>query len=166
MSSTLDRRAVLTEYILAHQADFYRLAYSYVKDRDAALDVVQESIVKALSKADSLREPAYVKTWFYRILVNESITWFRQGKRLVPLEDQLEQEAAPECDPGARLDLYDAIEKLSEKERTVIRLRFFEDLKLEEIARVTGANLNTVKSRLYKGLKHLKEWTEEDDIDA
>ncbi len=166
MSSALDRRAVLTEYILSHQADFYRLAYSYVKDRDAALDVVQESIVKALSKADSLREPAYVKTWFYRILVNESITWFRQGKRLVPLEEQLEQEAAPECDPGARLDLYDAIEKLSEKERTVIRLRFFEDLKLEEIARVTGANLNTVKSRLYKGLKHLKEWTEEDDIDA
>ena len=166
MSSALDRRAVLTEYILSHQADFYRLAYSYVKDRDAALDVVQESIVKALSKADSLREPAYVKTWFYRILVNESITWFRQGKRLVPLEDQLEQEAEPECDPGARLDLYDAIEKLSEKERTVIRLRFFEDLKLEEIARVTGANLNTVKSRLYKGLKHLKEWTEEDDMDA
>ena len=78
----------------------------------------------------------------------------------------MEQEAAPECDPGARLDLYDAIEKLSEKERTVIRLRFFEDLKLEEIARVTGANLNTVKSRLYKGLKHLKEWTEEDDMDA
>ena len=79
MSAPPEHRAILTEYILAHQADFYRLAYSYVKDRDAALDVVQESIVKALTKAGSLREPAYVKTWFYRILVNESITWFRQG---------------------------------------------------------------------------------------
>ena len=58
----LDNRRILTEYILASQADFYRLAYSYVKDRDAALDVVQESIVKALTKADSLRNPEHVKT--------------------------------------------------------------------------------------------------------
>ena len=162
MENRPDKRSTLTEYIISGQADFYRLAYSYVKDRDAALDVVQESIVKALTKADTLREPAYVKTWFYRILVNESINWYRRGQRLVPLEDRLEQEAAPESDHSARLDLYDAIERLNEKERTVVRLRYFEDLKLEEIARVTGANLNTVKSRLYKGLKHLKEWTEED----
>ena len=60
----------LTDYIVAHQEDFYRLAYSYVKNRDAALDVVQESIVKALSKSDSLRKPEFLKTWFYRILLN------------------------------------------------------------------------------------------------
>ena len=41
----------LSDYIVAHQEEFYRLAYSYVKNRDAALDVVQESIVKALAKS-------------------------------------------------------------------------------------------------------------------
>lgn len=162
----LDNRRVLTEFILAGQTDFYRLAYSYVKDRDTALDVVQESIVKALTKAGSLRDPARVKTWFYRILVNESIDWYRRSQRLVPLTDRLDQEAAPEPDHSARLDLYDAIERLNEKERTVVRLRYFEDLKLEEIAQVTGVNLNTVKTRLYKGLRHLKDWTEEDLNDA
>lgn len=162
----LDNRRVLTEFILAGQTDFYRLAYSYVKDRDTALDVVQESIVKALTKAGSLRDPARVKTWFYRILVNESIDWYRRSQRLVPLADRLDQEAAPEPDHSARLDLYDAIERLNEKERTVVRLRYFEDLKLEEIAQVTGVNLNTVKTRLYKGLRHLKDWTEEDLNDA
>ena len=55
-------RQQLSEYIVAHQEDFYRLAYSYVKNRDAALDVVQESIVRALSKSDSLRQPEYMKT--------------------------------------------------------------------------------------------------------
>ena len=80
----------------------------------------------------------------------------------MPLEGQLDQAAAPEPDRSAWLDLYDAIDRLNEKERTVIRLRFFEDMKLEEIARVTGANLNTVKSRLYKGLKRLKDWTGEE----
>ena len=157
-----DNRQILTDYIVAHQAELYRLAYSYVKDRDAALDVVQESIVKALTKVDSLREPAYLRTWLYRILVNESMDHFRRNRRLVSLEGRLDQEAAPEADHSARLDLYDAIDRLSEKERTVIRLRFFEDLKLEEIAQVTGANLNTVKSRLYKSLKKLKEWTGEE----
>ena len=162
----LDNRRILTEFILSNQADFYRLAYSYVKDRDTALDVVQESIVKALTKANSLRDPERVKTWFYRILVNESIDWYRRSQRLVPLADRLDQEAAPEPDHSARLDLYDAIERLNEKERTVVRLRYFEDLKLEEIAQVTGVNLNTVKTRLYKGLRHLKDWTEEDLNDA
>ena len=80
-------RQQLSEYIVAHQEDFYRLAYSYVKNRDAALDVVQESIVRALSKSDSLRQPEYMKTWFYRILLNESMNHYRRGKRLVSLED-------------------------------------------------------------------------------
>ena len=82
-------RQQLSDYIVAHQEEFYRLAYSYVKNRDAALDVVQESIVKALAKSDTLRRPEYLKTWFYRILLNESMNHHRRAKRLVPLEDTL-----------------------------------------------------------------------------
>ena len=129
-------RQQLSDYIVAHQEEFYRLAYSYVKNRDAALDVVQESIVKALAKSDTLRRPEYLKT--------------------------LLETPVPARDPGERLDLYDAIERLDWKEQTVVRLRFFEDMKLEEIARVTNTNLNTVKSRLYKSLRRLRELTEEE----
>lgn len=161
MERVQNNQQLLTAYIVAGQGDFYRLAYSYVKNRDAALDIVQESVVKALTKVDSLREPAYMKTWFYRILVNESMNYFRHGKRVVSYDEALENRAAPEHDAAERLDLYDAISRLSEKEQTIIRLRFFEDLKLEEIACVTGVNLNTVKSRLYKGLRRLKELTGE-----
>ena len=157
-----DIRRLLADYIVSHQEDFYRLAFSYVKNRDAALDVVQESIVKALSKADTLREPAYLRTWFYRILLNESMNHFRRSSRLLPLEEAAQQCAPAGGDPEARLDLYDAIDRLDLKEQAVIRLRFFEDMKLEEIARATGANLNTVKSRLYKALKKLRDMTGED----
>ena len=159
-------RELLSGYIVEHQEDFYRLAYSYVKNRDAALDVVQESIVRALARADSLRDPDRVKTWFYRILVNESINHFRRSSRLVPL-DVLPAETPGEArDDAARLDLYDAIERLNTAEQTIIRLRFFQDMKLEEIAQVTGVNLNTVKSRLYQSLRKLKEMTKEDCNDA
>ena len=155
----------MVDYLVSGQADFYRLAFSYVKNRDAALDVVQESIVKALSKSDTLRETAYLKTWFYRILLNESMNYFRRGRRLVPFPEQQEEPAAPDPDVGERLDLYDAIDRLSLQEQAVIRLRFFEDMKLEEIAQATGANLNTVKSRLYKSLRKLREWTGEERSD-
>lgn len=158
-------RQLLVDHITAGQADFYRLAYSYVKNRDAALDVVQESIVKALSKVDSLREPSYLKTWFYRILINESMNYFRQSKNLLPYDEAALDRAEEGGDPAERLDLYAAIERLSLNDQTVIRLRFFEDLKLEEIAQITDANLNTVKSRLYKALRKLKDMTGEEIYD-
>ena len=152
----------LTDYLVAHQEDFYRLAFSYVKNRDAALDVVQESIVKALAKADTVRRPEYIKTWFYRILLNESMNHYRRTRRLVPLGGAAPEAARPRGGPGERLGLYDAIERLEPREQAIIRLRFFEDMKLEEIARVTATNLNTVKSRLYKSLRKLRELTGEE----
>ena len=155
-------RQQLNAYIVSHQEDFYRLAFSYVKNRDAALDVVQESIVRALSKSDSFRQPEYLKTWFYRILLNESMNHYRRNKRLVPLEDSVADGPAPAGDPAERLDLYAAIDRLDPKEQAIIRLRFFEDMKLEEISRITGVNLNTVKSRLYKSLRKLRELTGEE----
>ena len=151
----------LTDFIVAHQEDFYRLAYSHVKNRDAALDVVQESIVKALSKADGLRRAESLKPWFYRILINESMNYYRYTRRLTPLEEAAEA-AAPAGDPAARLDLLAAIDRLDQKDQLIIRLRFFEDLKLEEIAQAAGLNLNTVKSRLYKSLRKLRELTGEE----
>lgn len=162
---TVHNRQLLVDYITAGQADFYRLAYSYVKNRDAALDVVQESIVKALTKIDSLREPAYLKTWFYRILLNESMNYFRRNQRLLSLEDAVWDRGTEDPDPAERLDLHAAIEALSDAEQAVVRLRFFEDLKLEEIAQVTDTNLNTVKSRLYKALKKLRDMTGEEVSD-
>ena len=152
----------LVNYILENQDRFYRLAYSYAGNREDAMDIVQNAVCKALGNYGSLREAGAMKTWFYRILLNESMNHHRRAKRLVPLEDTLLETPAPARDPGERLDLYDAIERLDWKEQTVVRLRFFEDMKLEEIARATGANLNTVKSRLYKALKKLKSMTGEE----
>lgn len=96
-----DNRQLLVEHILDGQTDFYRLAMSYVKNRDAALDVVQEAIVKALSKVDTVREPAYLKTWFYRILINEAMNYFRRNRNLVSLEDVMVDRAEEPRDPGS-----------------------------------------------------------------
>ena len=55
------------------------------------------------------------------------------------------------------IDVYNNIQKLNDKLKTVIILRFFENLKIEEIALITKTNTSTVKSRLYKGLNEIKK---------
>lgn len=62
----------LIEYIEENQNKFYLLAYSYIKERDGALDTVQNAIYKALISWETLKNPEYIKTWFYRILVNSA----------------------------------------------------------------------------------------------
>ena len=62
------------------------------------------------------------------------------------------------------MDLYAAIDRLDPKLKTVVMLRFFEDMKLAEIAQVTGANLNTVKSRLSTALRRLRLAMEEESL--
>ena len=138
------------------QERFYRIAYSDVKDREDALDIVHNAIVKALQSCPGLRSPEYAQTWFCRILINESISFLRRERRLVPLEEIPEAESAPEPERETYLDLYAALDKLPPELKTVVILRFFEDMKLDEIAQVLPANLSTVKSRLYRALKLLK----------
>ena len=142
--------------IETEQERFYRIAYSYVKNREDALDIVHNAIVKALQSCPGLHSPEYAQTWFCRILINESISFLRKNRRFVPLEEI--QEAADNTQPEqeAYLDLYAALDKLPPELKTVVIVRFFEDMKLDEIAEVLSANLSTVKSRLYRALKLLK----------
>ena len=162
MYARQERWELVADYAVSGQDYFYRLAYGQVRDREAALDIVQEAIAKALDKAHTLRESNYLKTWFYRILINECMDYFRRNRNVIPLEESLDLRAEGGIDPGDRVDLYDALAKLEERERLVVQLRFFEDMKLEEISRVTDTNLNTVKTRLYGALRKLRVLTGEE----
>ena len=147
----------LEEYIINNQKLFYRLAYSYVKSSDDALDVVQESIYKAFSSIDSLKNDSYIKAWFYRIIVNVSLDFLRKRKReIVTDEEFLLNHDEGVMDHYSDMDLKKALEALPENYRSIVVLRFFEDLKLKEIAEIVDENVNTVKTRLYKALEMLR----------
>lgn len=148
-----DKEALIHKKLTDQYDRYYRLAYSYVHQEQDAMDVVQEAAYKAILHCDNLKKPEYVDTWLYRIVVNEAVTLLRREKReSIPVE---EVELA-ENDHYRDFDLEEAIKQLDEKERTLITLRFFEGLQLEQIAMVTEENLNTVKSRLYRTLKKLR----------
>lgn len=154
-----DAKKILIDFVKNNQEKLYRVAFSYSKNEDTSLDIVQETITKALKNIDKLKEEKYLKTWVYRILINECLQEIKKNKRITTCELQ-EIENKIEWNDNIKtegIDIYKHIQDLNEKLRTVITLRFFEDMKIEEIANVTKTNQNTVKSRLYKGLKELKK---------
>ena len=155
----------IVNYIIENQNKFYRLAYSYTRNQEDALDVVQSSACKALEHYGELRNENAVRTWMYRIIVNESIRVLRKKRK----NDLLKMSGEPEGvyeEKGFEIQdsLYDHINSLAEEVQTVIKLRFYEDLQLKEIAEITDTNLSTVKARLYRGLKILKLSIKEEEL--
>ncbi len=149
---------LIIDFIKDNQEYFYRIAFRYVKNQDQALDIVQEAIVKALQKRYTLRNIEFLKTWFYRILVNECFSTIKKSKKLLFLGSYKEFETSLKTRDQYHEDddLYHAMDLLSPKLKMIVILRFYEDMRIEEIAKVTKTNVSTVKSRLYKALKLLK----------
>jgi len=155
ISSKLEKQ--LEEYVVENKEKHYRIAYSYVKNTDDALDIVQESIFKALISLNTLKNPEFMKTWFYRILVNCSLDCIRKQKKIITLDNEVLYSYINEFnDTYTDIDLHKALDELPDSYRSIIILRFFEDLKIEEIAEILNENINTVKTRLYKSLDKLR----------
>lgn len=155
----------LIQYILQNQDRFYRVAYSYTRHQEDALDVVQSAVCKALEAHESIKNENALKTWFYRILINECLTALKKQKKLLLTNDDLNQEEMYyEKGYEPNDDIEKELDKLELDIQEIIKLRFFEDLSLKEISYITQLNLNTVKTKLYRGLKQLKENIQEADI--
>ncbi|MBY3619490.1 sigma-70 family RNA polymerase sigma factor [Acinetobacter sp. CUI P1] len=152
-----NKEKLLTLCITDNKENIYRLAYSYVKNKEDALDVVQESIYKALSSIGLLKNPESVKSWLFRIVVTTSLDFLRKHKRVQPIDDEVLDFFIPGAeDVYPDIDLERSLDDLPLKYRNVIVLRYIEDLKIEEVAEVLNENVNTVKTRLYQALQLLR----------
>lgn len=147
--NTADTERILTD----NYEKYYRLAYSYMRNEDDALDVVQESAYRAIRDCGKVKNKDYLSTWIYRIVVNTALDLLRKKKKETLTEELPE---IPVEDQYQETELRTILNQLDHKSKTIIILRYFEDLKLEDIADILGDNLNTVKARLYRSLKRLR----------
>ncbi|MFI8495050.1 sigma-70 family RNA polymerase sigma factor [Peribacillus butanolivorans] len=153
----LDINQLIAARITERQENLYRLAFYYVKNKEDALDIVQESIRKALASSSKIKDAASIDSWLYKIIVRTALDVLRKNKKLTIADDEtIEYLRSGEEDHYRDLDLQRAMEGLSIKYKTVVILRFFEDLKLEEIAEALEENVSTIKTRLYKALQLLR----------
>ncbi|SDK92635.1 RNA polymerase sigma factor [Natronincola ferrireducens] len=149
--------SLVEDYLLENQASLYRLAYSYVRNKDDALDILQESLYKSLNSINTLHNPRDIKPWLYRIIINTALDFLRKNKKLSLVDEGvLELHCNPQEDTYKNFDLQEALDHLSPTYKTIIILRFFEDLTLEDIANILDENINTIKTRLYTALKKLR----------
>lgn len=153
-----DNETIINEKLLENYQKYYRLAFGYVHNEADALDIVQEGAYKAIFHSDKLKQPQYADTWICRIMMNEAIEFMRKNRA-----DTVEYS---NCEAGMEetyedVDLKNAIDGLSAAEKSIVMLRYFEGMTLEETARAAGENISTVKSRLYRALGKLKLSLEE-----
>lgn len=163
-------RDALAPLVERHYARLYRIALAYLRQREDALDVVQEAFVKAYQGASRWDGSAEAGPWLTRVTVNLAIDRWRRNRRrgetFSPLAD--DDRAASLADPGASAEralrgreagerVARALRVLPERQRAVVVLRHYQDLSLEEIAQALGMSLGTVKSSLHRALARMRE---------
>ena len=111
-----------------------------------------------------MKEPEALRAWFYHILVHVCMDVLRSRKRVTLIPPEALDAGSYEDPLPSDGTLAQRVDALPPEVGTIIKLRFYEDLSLKEISTVTGWNLNTVKTRLYTGLKKLRISMEGDQL--
>ena len=156
-----DKETLIQDLLVGQYEKYYRMAYSYVHSESDAQDIVQEAAYKAIYHAKKLKDPDFADTWICRIVTNEAMNYIKKNKKTYV---ELEEVDVGREEVYEDVDLRAAIDRLSPKDKTIIVLRFFEDMSLEQIAEICDENVNTIKSRLYRTLKKLKIDLQEEGI--
>ena len=152
----MTNRQLFETYISQHINSIYRFAYTYTTNQEDAEDVVNESVLKALKSINSLRNPNQIGTWLYRIVANTALTNIKKNKKIVYMDPVDMADVQDDGDDFSDISFEQMIGVLEPKYKSIVVLRFFERMPLEDIAQILDENLNTVKTRLYKALKILR----------
>ena len=163
------------ELLIRFQQPVYALALRLLDDQSEACDVVQEVFLKVFRNVGSFRGQSTLKTWIYRITVNEahnSRRWFfrhrraeveldknadesRNWKEIIPDHSRSPFDAAFDSEQHIMIEA--ALKRINPIFREAVALRDISDLAYEEIAEILGVSLGTVKSRILRGREALRE---------
>jgi RNA polymerase sigma-70 factor, ECF subfamily len=154
------------ELFQMYEVDLYKTAFVYLKNKEEALDVVQETAYRSFKSINNLKEPKYFKTWIIRIAISCCIDILRKRQKVVYLYPEYEEtmKATEEEDVPLALTLQDLLEKLDYQEKGIIVLRFYYDYTIKEIAEIQDLPLGTVKTILYRSLKKLRQYAKEGQL--
>jgi RNA polymerase sigma-70 factor (ECF subfamily) len=153
-----------------HSPRVYRIALAYLRRPHDAMDVVQETFVKAYRSAARWDPGSEVAPWLTRIAVNQAIDTYRRSRRRMqlmaplPETDRSFDVEAREASPERRAIGREAAERISralvslpERQRAVFVLRHYDEMSLDEIAKALDLRLGTVKSSLHRAVHHLRD---------
>jgi RNA polymerase sigma-70 factor (sigma-E family) len=154
-----DRDEQFQDFVVARGPALVRTAYLLTGDHQLAEDLVQIALEKALRFRSTIRVPEATEAYVRRIMYRENISAWRQRRGREVTTAQLPEQGV---DAGAtdavesRMVMKAALMRLGVRQRTVLVLRFYEDLTEEQTARAMGVTVGTVKSQTAKALQRLR----------
>ncbi|ATP59005.1 RNA polymerase subunit sigma [Pedobacter ginsengisoli] len=155
-----------------YQQKIYWHIRRLVIDHDDADDLVQDVFIKIWKNLDSFRSDSQLYTWIYRIATNESITFLNKKKQrnntpLDEVSDELTETLVASSyfnGDKVQLKLQQALLTLPEKQRLIFNMKYFDELKYEEIAEITGTSVGALKASFHIAVKKIEVFMLNDDI--
>ena len=147
----------LGRLILESERQMYLTAKTILRNDQDCGDAIQEAIVKAFQKIDTLRQDKYAKTWLMRILINECYSLLRRESRYVSMEEMRELSIGEAEEKKDYSDLYSAVRSLKEELRIPVVLYYGEDFSIREIAQILEITEGAVQKRLFRARMQLRD---------
>ncbi|MGZ3751074.1 MAG: RNA polymerase sigma factor [Mucilaginibacter sp.] len=149
-----------------YQQKLYWHIRRMVVDHDDADDLIQDTFVKVWKNLPGFRSDAQLYTWMYRIATNECITFLNKKKQKnnIPLDDVAYELADTLADSSyfngdqAQLKLQQAILTLPDKQRLVFNMKYFDDMKYEEMSEVLGTSVGALKASFHLAVKKIESF--------
>jgi len=170
-----EKDLILEKIMIAYGNELVRLAFSYVKDTEIAKDMVQNTFIKCYKNLDAFRFDAQIKTWLYRITINESKDYLKSWNYKMVQVKSFINETAMSILPSTEKtviakynneEIKDTIFSLPKVYREVVYLYYYNALKTEEIAIVLDIPVNTVKTRLRRAKQRLEPMIKEEEFNG
>jgi len=158
----MDYIATLERWVAEHQPTVYRAAYLILRDPHGAQDVAQETFIRAYRAADRLRPGDDPKPWLYRIATNTALNALRSKRNEAAAMRKISHQpnGAEGPDVETRSVVAEAVDRLPDRLRMAVILRYYLDLSERDIASALGVRPGTVKSRLFEARTMLAGDTE------
>lgn len=159
---------LLTKY----QQKIYWHIRRMVLDHDDADDLVQDVFIKVWNNLEKFREDAQLYTWIYRIATNECLTFLNKKKKRnnVSLDSDNSSYLADTLQDtsyfdgnAAQLKLQEAVLTLPDKQRLVFQMKYFDDLKYEEISEILGTTVGGLKASYHLAVKKIEKHLKQTD---
>lgn len=149
-------KKLISDAVERYSDTVFRVAFQYTRDRSDAEDIVQETFLQFMRTPPPTDDEAWVKAWLIRVTINKGKDFLRANKR-----KKVARSFPPPSPPENFDEVFEAIGKLSEKDRNALYLHYYEGYTAREIAEITGDSERTVAKRICRAREKLKKFLEE-----
>ena len=164
------RAAAFSVIVTEYSEDIYRHIRRMVLVHDDADDIAQNTFIKAWLNIDSFQGKSKISTWLYRIAINETLTFLNKNRgTLISLDtpegaiaEQLESDTYF-CGNKADALLQEAIARLPEKQRLVFNMKYYNEMKYEEISSILDTSIGALKTSYHIAVKKIEDFLSKAD---